>query len=68
MTSQSSVVVTLLDDPSTFAGGDLHLFGAAIPLELGDSIRFPAFALHHVSALEAGRRRVLVHSLLGPAF
>ncbi len=62
----------LLDDPSTFEGGDLELFEGdtpiTVPRKRGTLVAFPSFIMHRVTPVTQGQRRSLVGWICGPRF
>lgn len=62
----------LLDDPSTFEGGDLEIFVGsepkALPRKRGTLIAFPSFMMHRVTPVTRGQRHSLVGWVCGPRF
>lgn len=63
----------LLDDPSTFEGGELQLKQmddnpVTMEQKLGRAIMFPSYTLHRVTPVTKGIRRSLVVWVVGPDF
>jgi predicted 2-oxoglutarate/Fe(II)-dependent dioxygenase YbiX len=56
------ILITLLNDPSEFTGGDLSInldCKHVVPLEIGHTVCFPSFFPHELSKVESGVRYVL---------
>lgn len=56
------ILITLLNDPSEFTGGDLSInldCKHVVPLEMGQTVCFPSFFPHELSKVESGSRYVL---------